>query len=212
MINFKKSGQHSSTIKLDLSSQLKQHLESGEFGIHTLISLGIKLAVIGIIPAGLVFYEKYNKNMLLQQKAQVEGELNAKNQELQKLTSQLAAYDGAHKKHEDFQNKLGILKKIAQERIMVIRVLDSVQDAMGRASEQENMNDFMFFSTVSVKGDKLTIAGSASKEDVIDQFVGRLQRQDTVYHSINWEDVVSNQQTKIKNFRITGKIIDDSGT
>lgn len=212
MVNFKKSGQHSSTIKLDLSSQLKQQLESGEWGIHTLISLGVKLVIIGIIPMGLMFYEKYNKNMLLQQKTQVEGEFNAKKQELEKLTSQLAAYDGAHKKHEEFQNKIEILRKIAQERIMVIRVLDSVQEAMGRASEQENINDFMFFSTVSVKGDRLTIAGSANKEDVIDHFVGRLQRQDTVYHSINWEDVVSNQQTKIKNFRITGKIIADSGT
>ena len=212
MINFKKSGQHSSTIKLDLSSQLKQQLERGEWGVHTFISLGIKLAIISVTPLGLMFYEKYNKNMLLQQKAQVEGELNAKSQELQKLTSELAAYDGAHKKHEEFQNKLEILKKIAQERIMVIRVLDSVQEAMGRNSEQENANDFMFFSTVSVNEDKLTIAGSASKEDVIDQFVGRLQRQDTVYHSINWENVVSNQQTKIKNFRITGKIISDSGT
>ena len=165
-----------------------------------------------VIPLALVFYEKYNKNILLQQKAQVEAELNAKNQELQQLTSKLASYDGANEKHTEFQNKLEILKKIAQERIMVIRVLDTVQDAIGRASEQENPNDFMFFSTVSVKGDRLTIAGSASKEDVIDQFVGRLQSQDTVYHSINWEDVISNQQTKIKNFRITGEIIDDSDT
>lgn len=212
MVNFKKSGQHSNTIKLDLSSQLKQQIESSELGFHTFISLGIKLAVVSIIPVGLVFYEKYNKNMLLGQKAQVEGELNAKKEELRKLTSQLVAYDGAHKKHEEFQNKLGILKKIAQERIMVIRVLDSVQEAMGRVSEQDNVNEFMFFNTVNVNGDKLTIAGSASKEDVIDQFVGKLQRQDTVYHSINWEDVISNQQTKIKNFRITGKIISDSGT
>ena len=212
MVNFKKSGQHTSAIKLDLSSQLKQQLESGEWGIHTFISLAVKLVVISVIPLGLVFYEKYNKNMLLQQKVQVEGELTAKKQELQKLTSQLDAYDGAHKKHEEFQNKLEILKKIAQERIMIIRVLDSVQEAMGRASEKENVNNFMFFNTVSVRGDKLNIAGSASKEDVIDQFVERLQRQDTVYHSINWEDVVSNKQTKIKNFRITGKIINDSGT
>ncbi len=213
MINFKKSGsQQSSTIKLDLSSQLKQQLESGEWGFHTLFSLAIKLAIIGVIPLGLVFYEKYNKSMLMKQKEQVAGELDVKNQELQKVTAKLATYNGAHKKNEEFQNKLEILKTLAQERIMVIRVLDSIQEAMGRASEQENANDFMFFNTVSVKGDRLTIAGSASKEDVIDQFVEKLQKQDTVYHSINWEDVISNQQTKIKNFRITGKIISSKGT
>jgi len=213
MVNFKKSDHHSSsTVKLSLSSQLKQQLESGEWGAYTLISLGIKIAIIGIVPLGLIFHEKYNKSQLLAQKAQVEGELNDKKQELQKLTSELATYDGAHTKHDEFQNKLGILKKIAQERIMVIRVLDSVQDAMGRASEEENTNDFMFFNTVSVKGDKLMIQGSASKEDVIDQFVGKLQRQDTVYHSVNWENVVSNQKTKIKNFSITGEIISGSGT
>ena len=149
---------------------------------------------------------------MLQQQEQVQMELDAKKQELQKLAAQLTAYDGSHKRHEEFQNKLEILKKIAQERIMVIRVLDSVQGAMGFPSEQENINDFLFFNTVSVTGDKLTIAGSASKEDVIDQFVEKLQRQDTIYHSINWENVISNQQTKMKNFRITGEIIGSSGT
>jgi len=163
MVNFKKSGQRGSTIKLNLSSQLKQQIESSEWGFHTFISLGIKLTVVGIIPLGLVFYEKHNKNMLLGQKAQVEGELSVKKQELQKLASQLATYDGAHKKHEEFQNKLGILKKIAHERVIVIRVLDSVQEAIGRVSEQDNANDFMFFNKINVNGDKLTIAGSASK-------------------------------------------------
>ena len=207
MINFKKSGQKTNTIKLDLSSQLKQQMESGDWGLHTVFSLGVKLAIIALAPLGLVFYEKYDRDKLLRQKEQVEGELSDKKQKLKKLTDQLASYKGAHTKNEEFQNKLGILKTLAQERVMVIRVLDSIQEAMGRASEQENINEFIFFNTVSVRGDRLTIAGSASKEDVIDQFVERLQKQDTVYHSINWEDVVSNQQTKIKNFRITGEII-----
>lgn len=212
MVNFKKSNRNTSTIKLDLSSQFRQHLESGAWGFRSLSALAVKLAVVGIAPLALVFYERYNRNILLQQQEKVQGELNVKKQELQKLTKQLTAYDGSHKRHEEFQNRLEILKKIAQERIMVIRVLDSVQEAMGLPSEQENINDFLFFNTVNVKGDKLLIAGSASKEDVIDQFVERLQGQDTIYHSINWENVVSNQQTKMKNFRITGEIINNSGT
>ena len=212
MVNFKKSDRHTGTVKLDLSSQLKQHIESGELNFNTFLGLLIKLVIIGIIPVGLVFYEKYNRNILLIQQEQMQGELDVKKKELQKLTKQLTAYDGAHKKHEEFQNKLEILKKIAQKRIMIIRVLDSVQEAMGRASEQENAKDFMFFNAVSVRGEKLTITGSANKEDVIDQFVEKLQGQDTVYHSINWEDVVLNKQTNIKNFRITGEIIGSSGT
>ena len=212
MVNFKKSNQHSSTIKLDLSSQIRQQIESGAWSFRSLFALVLKLSFMGVVPLGLVFYEKYSRNILLQQKEQVQKELDVKKQELQKLTQQLTAYDGSHKRHEEFQNKLEILKKIAQERIMVIRVLDSIQEAMGLSSEQENINDFLFFNTVSVKGDRLTIAGSASKEDVIDQFVERLQGQDTIYRSINWEDVVSNQQTKMKSFRITGEIIGSSST
>ena len=161
MVNFKKSNRHTSTIKLDLSSQIRQQMESGAWSFRSLLSLILKLSVIGVVPLGLVFYEKYNKSVLFQQKEQVQKELDVKKQELKKLTQQLTDYDGSHKRHEEFQNKLEILKKIAQERIMVIRVLDSVQEAMGLSSEQENINDFLFFNTVSVKGDKLTIAGSA---------------------------------------------------
>ena len=211
MVNFKKPGK-TNTIKLDLSSHLRQQMQSGSWGVHTFLSLGVKLAVIALAPLGLIFYEKYDRERLIKQREQVNSELSAKNQELQKLTAELASYKGAHTKNKEFQNKLKVLKTLAQERVMVIRVLDSVQEAMGRASEQDNMNEFMFFNTVSIRGNRLTIAGSASKEDVIDEFVEKLQRQDTVYHSINWEDVVSNQQTKIKNFRITGEIIDSKGT
>lgn len=214
MVNFKESeSQQGSTIKLDLSSQLKQQFKSEEWGFHTFLALGIKLVIVSTAPLGLFFYEKYNKNILLNQKAQVEAELTARKQKLQQITKELAAYDGAHKKNKEFQNKMNILKNLADDRIMVIRALDKVQEAMGRASEQEdNINEFMFFNAVSIRGNKLAITGSASKEGVIDQFVEKLQREDTVYHSINWEDVVSNQQTKIKNFRVTGEIISNKGT
>ncbi len=211
MINFKKSGR-TNTIKLDLSSQLRQQMEWNDWGLHTVAGFSVKLAVMALAPLGLVFYERYNEDNLLKQKEQVAGELSDRKQKLKTLTDKLASYDGAHKKNEEFQNKLGILKTLAQERVMVIRVLDSIQEAMGRASEQENVSEFIFFNTVNVRGDRLTIAGSASKEDVIDQFVEKLQGKKTIYHSINWEDVVSNQQTKIKNFRITGEIINNKGT
>ena len=206
MVNLQKSYSTRSTVELNFADQIKQKFEDG-FTFAVFMALVIKLALVAAAPASLVMYEKYNKMNLTREKNQVQGELSDKQNELKKIEKQLLAYSGSHKKQKEFADKKEILQKLAQSRLTAIRILDNIQTAIGGRQEVEEgaSKDFIFFDKVDVSTGNLNISGSASDETVIDHFVKDLQSS-PIYQSIKWEDVTSNQQNNLKNFRVTGKV------
>ena len=207
MVNFKKIAESGSTVNISLSDQILQGVQD-RISTGGFVSLIVKVAIILIAPTGLYLYEKNNKNKLEIEKMAIQQKLNGAKETLKKEKSHHARYDGRSIQHGEFEKKMGIMKTLADRRLVVIRVLDNIQSsALGL--QQEGGKNFIFFNNISINGEKINIDGSASDEEVINQFVQLLQENPS-YKTIRWEDVKSDKQSKIKRFRVTGEVLIES--
>ncbi len=201
MVNFKKVAEKDSSINVSLSDQLLQEVPDKK----SVILIAIQLALICVAPASLYSYEQFNKSQLIKAQVQTQGELDIEKTKLKKLKAELAKYNDQNLRHDEFTKKIDILKTLAEQRIVTIRVLDSMHSATVNFQTEDSNREFIFFNNVSINGRNISIDGSASSEGIINKFVQRLQNE-PVYQSIQWEDVKSDRKSKIKKFRVTGQI------
>ena len=126
MIDFKDST-HTGSVELEFGDKLKDQFRTS-FTVSNLVIIFFKIAFIFVAPVVLFAYEKYNLNRLETAFNQVNGELEVKNTELQKIKKEISIYAGSQERRKDFENRLEILKEMAKERINIIKVLDSIQN------------------------------------------------------------------------------------
>ena len=208
MVDFKEVAEKDSDVDLNLPDQILHELQD-RFSIGRFFILLAQVAIICVAPAALYSYEEWNITMLMNQQIETKNQLDNHKKELTTLKAKLAKYSGDHLKETEFKNKMDILKKLAEQRIVVIRVLDTIHSATFNSAKKNSNQEFIFFNNVSIYGKKININGSASSEAIINSFVQKLQ-QEPVYKSIQWEDVKSDQQGRIKNFRVSGQLFVES--
>ena len=202
MVDFKDVADKDFTAHGSLSDQILQRVQ-GRFSLGGLSTLIFKFVFVLVLPFILFSYEKFNKNRLMQLQVKAKAQLDIRKKELDKEKKKLAKYNKNHLKEKEFNNKMDILKSLAEERLVAIKVLDTMQNATLNFSGEER--EFLFFNSITINGDRISIDGSASSENTINQFVERLQ-QEPVYKVIQWEDVKSDQKSKIKKFKVSGQI------
>lgn len=120
------SGEFSTIVTKIKTEMSKMNME--DIGFDIFLKIIINLILILCFPMGLKIYEINQINNLEKVKKQKEDLLNTKNQQLVSLSQQLKAYDHLQNKAEEYSNKKTFLKKIAENRIIIARTLDIIQN------------------------------------------------------------------------------------
>ena len=212
MIDLKKSqGQGDSSIELDLMDQIKEQF-SEKMNFHSVTVAVLKIIMLLIAPVMLKMHEVYNKNKLHSQLEQIQSELTAKRGELSKIDKEIAVYEGLDKKAREFDRKFKILEELAQDRLIVIKMLDSIQTGASMHRE-ENLNTeeqagveiqkFIFFDNINVTGNGFNIRGVASSNEIISEFIIYLQSEE-LYSSVQLDS--NDKRDAFRAFNIRGVV------
>ena len=116
-----------STVITELFDQVKKfQLDSLEAEI--VVKMIINIILILCFPLGLKIYEINQIKALEKVKKQQDDLLILANQRLSNLSKELEGYAHLHGKAEEYQTKKAFLQKIAEDRIVIARTLDIIQN------------------------------------------------------------------------------------
>ena len=204
MIDLKQSKGKETTIELDLADRIKGSLQEG-ISFQFVMTILFKISLIAVGPGAVKFIEMNNIRKLEKNLQQLNAEFKSKEIQTQQIIKKIASYDSAKIKKADFDNKFSILTRLAQERLQVIKVLDSLQSSVDSISESGSTPDkFMFFDSIDVSNNKVTINAVANNEEVVKNFLSRLESEKPrLYSSVRLNRISSTQST-LKKFLVSG--------
>ena len=207
MVNLKKSKYLEDSVEFNLSDQIMDRF-GGHFGLREFVQILVRIAFVSIAIVSLKIYNIYYIKKLNAQKGQIQLELNAKQDEIKKLDQQINAYADLTNKADEFQKKFKVLKQLADDRLRIIKVLDSIQSGMGFNDDDGKIaSEFLFFKNISIINRALTIRGSTNNVKSIQEFLISLE-EENLYDNIQLENVTSDQKGQLKNFLVKGTILE----
>ena len=207
MIDLKQSKDKETTIELDLADRIKGSLQEG-MSFQFLLTVVFKVLLISAGPGILKFIEISNIKKLENNLQQLKAEYASKEKQIQEIIKKIESYSNSKIKKEDFDNKFKILTKLAQERLQVIKVLDSLQSSVDSISESENTSDeFMFFDSIDVNNDKVVINAVANNEEVVKSFLTQLESEKPRLYSSVYLNRISSTQGALKKFLVNGILV-----
>ena len=162
------AGGEFSTIITKIQTEMsKMNME--DIGFDVFFKIIINLILILCFPLGLKIYEINQINNLEKIKKQKESLLNTKNQQLKSLSQQLKAYDHLQKKADEYANKKNFLKKIAENRIIIARTLDIIQNKTPETVWLKNLA-----LELQETYTQINLSGKSFSEDHINSFADSL--------------------------------------
>ena len=204
MVDLKKS-QDQDSVEVNLSNQIQYYFQDN-FNSSVVVSILIKLGFIALLPVGLKLHEVHHIKTLQSQKIQLNEELTAKKSEIKKIEEEIGSYDGLDARHDEFRDKLNILEKLGKDRLKIIKVLDNIQTGLGEPAldKNEDSKQIMFFDSISIQGENIRIQGVTNNEDVIQNFLTFLEKEN-LYRSVRLESIRASSES-LKSFMVTGII------
>ena len=204
MIDLKKSKDSGTTVELDLVDQIKDKLQEG-LSFNVVVVTFLKIALIAIGPALIKLTEMKTIGSLKKDLGQINAELQAKQSQVQKLNNEIKVFDRSKIKKSDFDNKSSILGKLAQERLQVIEVLDNLQQSIDILGDKNKSGDkFMFFDSINITGNAVTINAMANDEEIVKDFLLYLEGEN-LYSSIRL-DRISSEKGSLRKFLVSGQL------
>ena len=167
--SLKETGLNSSSVFANLKTSLgeKSHLISPGF----IIKIIVNIVLIACFPLGLKMYEVKQINELEAQKQKEELLLSQTNQKLSTLKQELDSYGYLKEKVEEFSKKRQFLSSLTEERLVVAKILDFIQ---------ENLPNTVWLKKVLVdiseENKRVEISGESFRESSVNIFAGSLER------------------------------------
>lgn len=207
MINLKKTRSEKDTIEINLSDRLREHLSDG-INIQILLIFVVKIAIALFPVVGLKFYSLQQIRIKKITENKLSLELKAKEKKLNSSNKKFSSYSNLTSQANEFQNKMKALEGLANNRLSVIKVLDSIQTALGFESyEKEDASQklFLYFDHISIRGGQLNMKGHTNDELHLQEFVKYLE-QENLYDEVRLDRVSSTRKSSFKNFSVFGRI------
>lgn len=143
----------------------------------------------------LRYVEKQNLNKLNGQKAILNNEFNALKSEKKKIEKNIEGFTHIRDTSKEFKNKLEIMQKIADRRLIAVSGLDSIQSVIPEE---------VWLNQVQLKDKKFTIKGISTTTKQIQNFIEKMENTES-FSSVILEqakDIQNREQRKRKQFVI----------
>ena len=152
----------------------------------------LALCVSGVFV--LMHIEKKNINKLNGQKAIISNELNTLQNEQKKMKKDIEGFEHIRDTAKEYKNKLDIMQKIADRRLIAITGLDSIQSVIPEE---------VWLNQVGLKDRKFTISGISTTTKQIQNFIEKMENTN-LFSSVVLEQAkdTQNRQRKRKRFVI----------
>lgn len=153
----------------------------------------LALCVSGIFI--LMHIEKKNINKLNGQKAIINNELNTLQNEQKKMEKNVEGFGHMLETAKEYKNKLNIMQKIADRRLIAVTGLDSIQSVIPEE---------VWLNQVGLKDKKFTISGISTTTKQIQNFIEKMESTN-LFSSVVLEqarDTQNREQRKRKIFVI----------
>ena len=157
-----------STIVTNLFTQARK-LQLEDIGPEVFFKMLINVILIFCFPLGLKVYEINQINKLEKIKKQKTDFLAVANQRLSDLSAELDSYSHLQEKAEEYQTKKDFLKKIAEDRIVIARTLDIIQNKTPETVWLKKLN-----LELLKEHTKVSLFGKSFKEADINAFADSL--------------------------------------
>ncbi|MDE0092422.1 MAG: hypothetical protein OXN83_03950 [Oligoflexia bacterium] len=167
--SLKETGLNSSSVFANLKTSLgeKSQLLSPGF----IIKIIVNIVLVACFPLSLKIYEVKQINELEAQKRKEELLLSQTNQKLSALKQELDSYGYLKEKVEEFSKKRQFLSSLTEERLVVPKILDFIQ---------ENLPNTVWLKKVLVdiseENKRVEISGESFRESSVNIFAGSLEQ------------------------------------
>ena len=170
------------------NKQKSSFLSDIEIDPKKIIGFTLRLFICTLGTIILMHFEKQNLNKLNGNKAIVGGELNDLKSKKQDLKKQVKGFEYMVIKSKEFNEKLGIMQKIVDRRLLAVTGLDHIQTVIPEKvwlkEIQFNNNDF-------------TITGVSTTNKQIQNFVEELERTN-LFSKVNLDRAEKDNSEKNK--------------
>lgn len=139
----------------------------------------------------LMQVEKNNLNKLNGQKAIVNGELNDLKRKKGQLGKQIEGFKHMAGKSKEFNEKLSVMQKIVDKRLLAVTGLDQIQSAIPEE---------VWLKAVRFDGNDFTITGISTTNKQIQNFVGELEKTN-LFSSVNLDRSAEDRSDRYQNRR-----------
>ena len=142
----------------------------------------------------LKYFEQENLSKLKGQKAIVSEELNTLQAEEKKLTTQVDTFGKMKERSKEFNNKLNIMQKIANNRLSAVTGLDQIQSVIPEE---------VWLEKVAFKDRKFELQGYSTTNKQIQNFVEKLE-QTNLFSTVGLERVAEDRsKRRRRSFTVT---------
>ena len=142
-----------------------------ELGVGFIIKIAVNFVLILCFPLGLKIYEVKQINQLSAQKQKEELLLNQTNQKLSALKQELDSYGYLKDKANEFSKKREFLGQLTEQRLVIPRVLDFIQDHLPNTVWLKNVK----VDISDKENKKVEISGESFQESSVNIFVSSLE-------------------------------------
>ena len=172
---------------------------------QAIIKILINVILILSLPIGLKFYEIREIGKLTTQKNQEQSVLDQKNQEVARLKKELESYAYIKDIANEFENKKNFLKEISEDRLVVPRIMDFIQNQIPKDLWLTDLQ-------IDLKEEdrKISLSGFSVKESSINYFTNMLQQilqKESI--SVDTRDIKDGSSDSIlkTSFNLKGELI-----
>ena len=190
-----------STVLTDIGTALGQKIES--MGPGLIIRIAVNLILIACFPLGLKVYEVRQINTLKAQKQKEDLLLDKTKKKLSVLKARLDSYGYLKEKSKEFERKKEFLSWLAEERLVIPRILDFIQDKLPNTVWLKRID-----VDISNKENKrVEISGESFKEVGVNVFSGSLEQiLDGNSITVNMRDVKEGESIVKVSFDLKGNM------
>ena len=177
----------------------KSFLSDLEIDLKAVVIFILKLVVCVSGVFGLMYEEKRNLDKLNGQKAILNTEVNSLDVEKKKIEKAIEGFTHIVDTTKEYRNKLEIVQKIADRRLMAMKGLDYIQ---GTIPEE------VWLKKVQLRDKEFTITGVSKTTKQVQDFIEGMESAD-LFSSVvlqNVSDILSSNQNRGKQFVIVSML------
>ena len=183
-------------------TQIKEALDEQKFvfGPSFFIKMAINIVFIACFPIGLKIYEMKEIGKLEKEEQQMKSLLTSAQGKLSTLKTELESYSYLKEKSDEFSRKKNFLKKLAETRLTVPRIVDLIQNKIPKTVWLENLKLKVFD-----EGHQLHISGGGFTEAHVNLFAGSLYDiLDKNSITVNMQDIKEGDDVIKVSFELKG--------
>lgn len=199
-LNTEDLGTQVKTLGTFLSDQVKTQML--EISFATVLLMVIKILMILSFPAALKIYEFQQVNNNSMQQQEIQKTIDAAQGKLKKVNAEIKKFSYLTDQSREFESKKNFIKKLTESRLIVPRVLDSIQS---------HIPNTVWLKSISIKVEKeeskLSLRGESLTESVVNSFADSLKNiVDRSSIRVTTQDIKDGDNTVKVGFNLDSKI------